>query len=219
MFDAQGFLYFSIGDRGQQEQAQDLSRPNGKIHRLHRDGRIPADNPFAGRPDALPSIFSFGHRNPQGLAIHPQNGTLWALEHGPRGGDELNRIRSGANYGWPVITYGINYNGTVITNRRQKEGLEQPIYYWRPSTAVCGLNFYTGDMFPFWRQGLLVANLRYRDVRLLSLADERVIHEEVILKDYGRVREAVGGPDGAVYVVVNKPDEILRLSSRGQAPQ
>ncbi len=219
VFDAQGFLYFSIGDRGQQEQAQDLSQPNGKIHRLHRDGRIPADNPFAGRPDALPSIFSFGHRNPQGLAIHPQNGTLWALEHGPRGGDELNRIRSGANYGWPVITYGINYNGTVITNRRQKEGLEQPIYYWRPSTAVCGLNFYTGDMFPFWRQGLLVANLRYRDVRLLSLADERVIHEEVILKDYGRVREAVGGPDGAVYVVVNKPDEILRLSSRGQAPQ
>ncbi len=151
VFDAAGFLYFSIGDRGIQNQAQDLSRPNGKIHRLHRDGRIPADNPFVEHKDALPSIFSLGHRNPQGLAVHPQNGTLWALEHGPRGGDELNRIRSGANYGWPVITYGINYSGTIITDLRQQEGLEQPIYYWRPSTAVCGLSFYAGGMFPFWR--------------------------------------------------------------------
>ncbi len=216
VFDAQGFLYFSIGDRGLQDQAQDLRRPNGKIHRLHRDGRIPPDNPFVGHRDALPSIFSRGHRNPQGLAFHPQRDELWALEHGPRGGDELNLIRAGANYGWPVITYGINYSGTIITDQRRKEGMVQPIYYWRPSTAVCGLSFYTGDMFPFWKGHLLVANLKYRDLRLLSLADQRVIHEEVILQDVGRMREAVSGPDGAIYVVINEPDEILRISSRGR---
>ena len=169
-----------------------------------------------GHRDALPSIFSRGHRNPQGLAFHPQRDELWALEHGPRGGDELNLIRAGANYGWPVITYGINYSGTIITDQRRKEGMAQPIYYWRPSTAVCGLSFYTGDMFPFWKGHLLVANLKYRDLRLLSLADQRVIHEEVILQDVGRMREAVSGPDGAIYVVINEPDEILRISSRGR---
>jgi glucose/arabinose dehydrogenase len=216
VFDPAGHLYFSIGDRGLPDQAQDLSRPNGKIHRLHRDGRVPADNPFAGRADVLPSIFSLGHRNPQGLAVHPANGRLWALEHGPRGGDELNRIKAGGNYGWPVITYGINYSGTIITDQRRRDGLEQPIYFWRPSTAVCGLNFYTGDMFPFWQNQLLAANLKYQDVRLLTLAGPRVIHEEVILKDFGRVREAVGGPDGAIYVVINTPDEILRISAEGR---
>ena len=216
VFDDRGFLYFSIGDRGIQEQAQDLARPNGKIHRLHRDGRIPADNPFAGRPGAMASVYSLGHRNPQGLAVHPQHNTLWALEHGPLGGDELNLIRAGANYGWPVITYGINYNGTIITDQRRQAGLEQPVYFWRPSTAVCGLNFYTGAMFPFWQGGLLVANLKYRDLRLLTLAEGRVMHEEIILKDFGRVREAVGGPDGAVYAVVNDPDAILRIASRGR---
>lgn len=218
VFDPAGHLYFSIGDRGVQDQAQDLNRPNGKIHRLHRDGRIPADNPFVGRADALPSIFSLGHRNPQGLAVHPQRGEVWALEHGPRGGDELNRISSGANYGWPVITYGINYNGTVITDQRRRAGFEQPVFFWRPSTAVCGLNFYTGGMFPFWKDQLLVANLKYQDIRLLTLAGPRVIHEEVILKEFGRVREAVGGPDGAIYAVVNAPDEILRIASGGRRP-
>ncbi len=216
VFDRQGYLYFAIGDRGIQDQAQDLKRPNGKIHRLHRDGRIPADNPFVGRTEAMASIYSLGHRNPQGLAFDPRDDSLWALEHGPRGGDELNLIRAGANYGWPVITYGINYNGTIITDQRRKDGLEQPIYFWRPSTAVCGLSFYTGAMFPFWQNNLLVANLKDRDVRLLTLAGARVMHEEVILKDFGRVREAVGGPDGAIYVVVNTPDEILRVSSQGR---
>jgi glucose/arabinose dehydrogenase len=212
VFDRQGVLYFSIGDRGRPEQAQDLSRPNGKVHRIHRDGTIPRDNPFANRPTAMPSIFSYGHRNPQGLALYPATGELWALEHGPRGGDELNICRAGKNYGWPVITYGINYDGTVISEVRRRDGMEQPIYYWKPSTAVCGLNVVDGRMFPYWQGRLLVANLKVRDVRLLDIDAGRVMHEETVLKDFGRVREAVCGPDGAVYLVVNEPNAVLRVS-------
>jgi glucose/arabinose dehydrogenase len=212
VFDAEGRLYFSIGDRGAQSQAQDLSRPNGKVHRIHRDGSIPSDNPFVGRDDALPSIFSYGHRNPQGLAIHPETDALWGVEHGPRGGDELNRIVAGRNYGWPVITYGINYDGTIITEERAREGMEQPVLYWRPSIAVSGLDVYDGQAFPYWRNHLLVGALRDQEVRLLSLAGNHVQHQEVILKNAGRVREAVTGPDGAIYVVVNAPGAILRLS-------
>ena len=212
VFDRRGFLYFSIGDRGRQDHAQDLGRPNGKVHRIHRDGSIPTDNPFVMHKGAMPTIFSYGHRNPQGLAVHPVTDGLWALEHGPRGGDELNLCQSGQNYGWPVITYGINYNGTVISEERQRDGMVQPIFYWNPSTAVCGLNFYRGNMFPYWNHHLLVANLKFQDVRLLTITKERVMHEEVILKDFGRVREAVSGPDGAIYVVTNEPDGILRVS-------
>jgi glucose/arabinose dehydrogenase len=212
VFDAEGRLYFSIGDRGAQSQAQDLSRPNGKVHRIHRDGSIPSDNPFVGRDDALPSVFSYGHRNPQGLAIHPETDALWGVEHGPRGGDELNRIVAGRNYGWPVITYGINYDGTIITEERAREGMEQPVLYWRPSIAVSGLDVYDGQAFPYWRNHLLVGALRDQEVRLLSLAGNHVQHQEVILKNAGRVREAVTGPDGAIYVVVNAPGAILRLS-------
>ncbi|NBB72239.1 MAG: hypothetical protein GVY35_01010 [Bacteroidetes bacterium] len=212
VFDAEGRLYFSIGDRGAQSQAQDLSRPNGKVHRIHRDGSIPSDNPFVGRDDALPSIFSYGHRNPQGLTIHPETDALWGVEHGPRGGDELNRIVAGRNYGWPVITYGINYDGTIITEERAREGMEQPVLYWRPSIAVSGLDVYDGQDFPYWRNHLLVGALRDQEVRLLSLAGNHVQHQEVILKNAGRVREAVTGPDGAIYVVVNAPGAILRLS-------
>jgi aldose sugar dehydrogenase len=219
VFDKEGFLFFAIGDRGRSEHAQDLSLPNGKVHRIHRDGRIPGDNPFVGRPDALPTIYSYGHRNPQGLAIDPDNGQLWALEHGPRGGDELNICRPGKNYGWPVITYGINYDGTIITTERRRDGMEQPVYYWNPSIAVCGLDFYQGAMFPYWNKHLIVSALVYEEVRILNVEGDRVMHEELILKDMGRVREAVTGPDGAIYAVVNEPDEILRISSLGPVRQ
>lgn len=212
VFSPEGHLYFSIGDRGMKEQAQDLSLPNGKIHRIHRDGSIPQDNPFINQDGALPSIFSYGHRNPQGVAVHPETGEVWAVEHGPRGGDELNRVVAGQNYGWPEITYGINYDGTIITGDRAKEGMEQPVLYWRPSIAVSGLDFYSGEAFPYWRNHLLVGALRDQEVRLLSLAGDRVQHQEVILKDAGRVREAVTGPDGAIYVVLNAPPMVLRLS-------
>ena len=216
VFDPDGHLYFSIGDRGMMDLAQDLSRPNGKIHRIHTDGSIPADNPFVDRDDALPSIFSYGHRNPQGVAVHPETGEVWAVEHGPRGGDELNRVHRGRNYGWPVISYGINYNGTVLTEERSRPDMEQPIRYWRPSIAVSGLGFYDGSAMPYWTNKMLVGALRDEEVRLVQLEDGRVIHEEVILKNAGRVREAQPGPDGSIYVVLNEPDMVVRLVPRLQ---
>ncbi|MEM6783437.1 MAG: PQQ-dependent sugar dehydrogenase [Bacteroidota bacterium] len=220
VFDPQGFLYFAIGDRGVQDDAQRLNRPNGKIYRLRPDGTVPPDNPFADSGAAVPGIYTLGNRNPQGLTVDPLTGDVWAVEHGPRGGDELNRIEAGVNYGWPTITYGINYNGTVITERRRAEGMQQPVYYWRPSPAVAGTEFYTGRLFARWTNQLLVTSLAYQDVRLLTLERDdalgpRVLHEEIILEDFGRVREAVNGPDGAIYVVTNSPDRILRLSPVG----
>ncbi len=212
VFDADGYLYFAVGDRGAQNQAQDLTRPNGKVHRIHTDGRIPTDNPFAETEGALKTIYSYGHRNPQGMAVNPVTGKIWDGEHGPMGGDELNVVARGKNYGWPEITYGLNYNGTIVSDRASQPGMEQPTLYWRPSIAICGINFYQGNMFPKWQNKLLVASLKYEDVRVLSVDGDRVIHEEVILKNAGRVREAISGPDGAVYVVLNQPDAILRLT-------
>jgi glucose/arabinose dehydrogenase len=213
VFDPEGHLYFSIGDRGAQDQAQDITRPNGKVHRVHRDGSIPEDNPFVNEPDAIPSIFSYGNRNPQGLAVHPQTGEVWETEHGPMGGDEVNIIRKGNNYGWPVITYGRNYNGTSITDITRKEGMEQPIIYWKPSIAVCGMEFYQGNEFPKWENKLMVGALAYEEVRLLTIADNRIMHDEVIMKNVGRVRDVAPGPDGAVYVVMNDPDVVLKLTA------
>ncbi len=217
VFDDEKYLYFAIGDRGRQDNAQSVRLPNGKIHRVTRDGNIPVDNPFAGQKAALPSVFSFGHRNPQGLSIHPVTGEIWSSEHGPRGGDELNIIRRGVNYGWPVISYGINYNGSIITRERELPGMEQPVWFWRPSTGVCAIEFYTGSEFPYWQNHLLVAGLASRDLRLLTIEGGRVLHEEVILQGLGRVRDVSNGPDGAIYVALNSPDEILRLSSAGEA--
>ena len=210
-FDPQGYLYFSIGERGMMEHAQLLDRPNGKIHRINRDGSIPKDNPFVNIAGALPTIYTFGNRNPQGMAVHPQTGQIWASEHGPLGGDELNLIEYGKNYGWPVISYGKNYDGSAITRLTEKPGMEQPVFYWKPSTAVCGMDFYSGDMFPLWKDRLLVGALKYEDVRVLNIKNNRVIHEQVIVKNLGRVRDVACGPDGAIYVVLNQPGTVLRL--------
>jgi glucose/arabinose dehydrogenase len=216
-FGPEGHLYFSIGDRGAWPVdtttvfAQHLDRPGGKVYRVHRDGSIPEDNPFVDRDDALEAIYTYGHRNPQGLDTHPRTGTIWATEHGPRGGDELNRLRVGQNYGWPTITYGINYPGDIITRKRRKEGLEQPVFFWRPSIATSGFSFYEGDAFPYWQNQGLVSALKDQSVRLLTMAEGRVLHQEVILKGAGRVREAVPGPDGAVYVVLNAPSRVVRI--------
>lgn len=220
VFDPQGRLYVSIGDRGDwplypdsvMMQAQQLDRPNGKIHRLHRDGSIPNENPFVGRDEALPSIYTLGHRNPQGLAVHPETGRVWALEHGPRGGDELNLLRSGQNYGWPEITYGINYDGSIITRERRKQGMEQPIAYWRPSIAASGLSFYRGDDFPYWQHQLLASTLKAEELRLLTLHEDRVMHQEIIFAGAGPIREAVPGPEGAIYIVFEPPPRIVRLT-------
>ncbi len=211
VFDPAGYLFFPIGERGQMQDAQDLTRPNGKVHRVFDDGRIPPDNPFVKTNHALPTIWSYGHRNPQGLARHPETGDLWETEHGPRGGDELNLIRRGLNYGWPTITYGMNYNGTPITALTAKEGLEQPVIHWTPSIAVCGMAFYTGDRFPRWRHNLLVTGLASEQVRRIVLEGHHVLEQEVLFKGIGRVRDVAVGPDGFVYVVLNKPDKIVRL--------
>ncbi len=216
VFDRKGHLFFGIGDRGRRERAQDLSMPNGKIYRLYRDGRCPRENPFYEKEEALPQIFAYGIRNPQGLAVHPQTDLLWETEHGPLGGDEVNLIRPGKNYGWPEITYGKNYNGTLISEYRVKAGMEQPTYYWRPSIAVCGMDFVTGDLFPKWENYLLVTALKYEEVRLLNVKDDCVLHDEIILKNAGRVRDVGCGPDGAIYPVLNAPGTILRLTPGSQ---
>ena len=211
VFDNEGYLYFSIGDRGQRKLAQSIQLPNGKIHRLHDDGQVPSDNPFVDHEDAIKSIWSFGHRNPQGLAVHPQTGQIWATEHGPRGGDELNHIKKGTNYGWPAITYGINYNGTLITDRTHKEGLEQPVLYWNPSIAVCGIDFYDGARFGHWKNNLLVTALAFKQLLRIGFEGERVIHQEIIYEPGSRIRDVETGPDGLIYVALEDPGRVVRL--------
>jgi len=216
VFDEEGRLYFAIGERGLQDHAQDLTRPNGKTHRVNTDGSIPEDNPFVDVDDAVKSIFSYGNRNIQGMAVHPETGEIWATEHGPMGGDELNVIRKGVNYGWPVITYGRNYNGRPVTDITRKEGMAQPSLYWKPSIAVCGLDFVRGDEFPLWENHLLAGALRYEEVQLLTVTDDRVMHSETIVKNWGRVRDVECGPDGAIYVVLNDPGKVIKLTSGGE---
>lgn len=199
--------------------AQELDRPNGKIHRIWPDGRVPKDNPFVGREDALGSIWSYGHRNPQGMVLHPATGGLWATEHGPRGGDELNLIRRGANYGWPEVTHGMNYNGTPITAHTQKPGMINPVVDWTPSLAVCGMDVVTGDAFPAWRGDLLVSGLAAQELRRLALEDGEVVREEVLIKDRGRVRDIACAPDGTIYILSmttgNKVGRVQRLRPAG----
>ena len=206
-----GYLFFSIGERGSMHDAQDLSRPNGKVHRVFDDGRIPKDNPFVGHSNAFPTIWSYGHRNPQGLDKHPVTGDLWDTEHGPRGGDELNLVIKGRNYGWPVITYGMNYNGTPMTDLTAKEGMEQPVIHWTPSIAVCGIDFYEGDKFPKWRNQLFVTALAQQEVRRVAIEGRKVAEQEVLFSGIGRVRDIESAPDGYLYVIFNKPDRIARM--------
>lgn len=212
VFDGKGYLFFSIGERGFQDHAQDVTRPNGKVHRIKTDGSIPKDNPFAKKKGAIPSIYSYGNRNAQGLAVHPETGYVWETEHGPMGGDEINVIESGKNYGWPVATYGRNYTGQLVSELTEKEGIEAPALYWRPSIAVCGIDFYNGGQFPKWKNALLVTALKDEELRVVTVKDKRVLHEELILKNIGRARDVGVGPDGAIYLVTNSPDAILRLS-------
>ena len=212
VFDPNGFLYFSIGERGIAHHAQDIRRPNGKIHRIFKNGSIPSDNPFVERDDALPTIFTFGNRNPQGLAVHPATGHIWETEHGPMGGDELNVIHGGANYGWPSITYGRNYDGGVVSDHRERQGMRQPTLYWKPSIAVSGIHFVDSPSFPRWKNHLLVGALKYEEVRLLDIENDRVMHQEIILKNAGRIRDVCSAPDGAIYLVTNGPDTILKLT-------
>jgi len=214
-FDEKNRLYFSIGDRGARHDAQDLGRANGKIYRLQDDGDIPEGNPFADRPGAIPGIHTYGHRNPQGLAFHPETGDLWAAEHGPRGGDELNLIEKGENYGWPIVTYGTEYSREVITFERDREGLVHPVWHWTPSIAPCGIAFYQGDEFPLWNGNLLVTSLKFQQLQRVQIHDRRVVNIETILEGEGRVRDVASAPDGSIYVLLNAPGRVVRLVRTG----
>ncbi|MCH6257237.1 PQQ-dependent sugar dehydrogenase [Puniceicoccaceae bacterium K14] len=197
------YLFFGIGDRGQQDQAQDISRPNGKIHRLYADGRIPENNPFAKNKEAIPSIWAYGNRNPQGLVLHPETGNLWEAEHGPRGGDEINLIEAGNNYGWPVITYGMNYNGSPITDIVEKPDMEQPKHYWTPSIAVSGISFYSGNTFSKWKHNLFVGGLSAGELHRLEIHDNEITSDEILFRTRDRIRDVVEGPDGLLYIIIN----------------
>jgi len=204
VFDRDGYLYLSVGDRGQHfEHPQKLDNHCGKIHRLNDDGSIPGDNPFVKNFVAMPSIYAYGNRNPQGMVIHPTTGAVWAHEHGPKGGDEINIIEKGKNYGWPVISYGINYNGTVLTKETAKEGMEQPLTYWVPSIAPSGMEFITSDRYgAAWKGNLLVGSLSFQYLHRCIIENGKVTGQEKLLEDIGRVRSIRQGPDGFIYLGV-----------------
>lgn len=202
-FDNEGYLYFTIGDRGSRdENPQNIKLDGGKVYRLHDDGRIPADNPFVDHSGAKKAIYTYGNRNPQGMAKNPETGAIWIHEHGPKGGDEVNIVKKGANYGWPVISYGVNYSGSKFTEETARPGMEQPVYYWTPSIAPCGMDFVTGNKYPDWKGHLLVGSLKFNYVELLKLNGDEVIEREKIAEDIGRVRNVKMGPDGFIYIAV-----------------
>ena len=225
VIDDDGYLFLTAGDRQvpstgdlTAHPAQDLSNHHGVIVRLHDDGSVPNDNPFVGRDDALPEIWSYGHRNPQGLAIHPETGDLWMTEHGPQGGDELNRVQPGLNYGWPVVGFGVNYvSSTPIHSRQSLTGMERPAHFWVPSIATSGLMVYTGDKFPMWHGSIFAGALAGEQLARLHMSDDyrEVIVEETLAYGMGRIRDVRQGPDGYIYIAISDragdPTEIVRL--------
>jgi len=224
-FDNDGYLFVTAGDRQvpstgdlTAHPAQDLSNHHGVIVRLNDDGSVPSDNPFVGQTGALPEIWSYGHRSPQGLAIHPETGDLWMTEHGPQGGDELNRILPGANYGWPVVGYGVNYvSSTPIHERQSLTGMERPTHFWVPSIATSGLMVYTGDKFPMWRGNIIAGSLAGERLARLQMTDDfrSVVIEEPLLYGMGRLRDVRQGPDGYIYVAISDrsgaPTQVVRM--------
>lgn len=213
-FDKKGYLFFSVGERGMEKEfPQFTDNDNGKIHRLNDDGTVPKDNPFVGKDPAKfhPSIYSYGQRNPQGLTLNPFTGAIWETEHGPRGGDEINIIQPGRNYGWPVISYGINYDGKPITNISKKEGMEQPISYFIPSIAPSGLTFVNSDKYPAWKGNLMIGSLRFNYLNRCVIKDNKVVSQEKVLVNLGRMRNVELGADGYLYVGTENPGMVFRL--------
>ncbi|OOG23254.1 hypothetical protein B1C78_11890 [Thioalkalivibrio denitrificans] len=214
LFDRDGYLYITVGDRGTMDRSQRLDDHAGTTIRLYDDGRIPGDNPFVGRNDARPEIYTYGNRNAQGMALHPETGDVWQNEHGPRGGDEVNLIRAGINYGWPVITHGVDYSGATIGEGiTEKEGMEQPVHHWTPSIAPSGMAFYTGDAFPRWQGNLFVGALAHTHVARLVMDGERVVEEETLLREMGqRIRDVRQGPDGYLWLLTDhRNGRLLRV--------
>src|SRR4051794_17899956 len=207
VFDRAGLMYVSTGERYNRPRAQNLGDLGGKIVRLRDDGTVPPDNPFVGRPAARPEIFTWGHRNPQGLALHPATGKVWEVEHGPKGGDELNPLKGGANYGWPLATHGIDYDGSIISPNRSLPGMEDPIRFWVPSISPCGLCFYTGDKFPGWKGSLFTGGLSAYALFRIELDGERYVGEErVIERHLPYIRDVRQGADGLLYLVTHSDD-------------
>jgi glucose/arabinose dehydrogenase len=212
LFDKKGDLYFTIGDMARAMDSQSPGKPTGKVFRIHADGSIPADNPFVRDKKALPAIFTIGNRNVQGIAQHPVTGEIWATEHGPMGGDELNILKNGANYGWPIITYGVDYSGEIVSKETEKPGMERPVVQWTPSPGMSAAQFVTGNLFSRWKNDLLVGALAFEEIRRLVIDKNSVQEQETILKGVGRVRDLKIGPDGALYVLLNDPDMVLRIT-------
>jgi glucose/arabinose dehydrogenase len=202
-FDNENYLYFSVGDRGNRDvYPQDINLDGGKIYRINDDGSIPSDNPFFNNPNAKKAIYSYGHRNPQGMFKHPITGKIWTNEHGPRGGDEINIIKKGKNYGWPKITYGINYSGTTITKNKSLPKMEQPLYYWLPSIAPSSFEYISSDIYPNWKGSLLAGALVFKYIERIGLKNDKVVYRSKIAENLGRPRDIKQGPDGFVYVSI-----------------
>lgn len=230
-FDGNGYLFITIGDRQWPSEgdlsahpSQNLSSHNGTTVRLHEDGRVPEDNPFVGQEGIHPEIWTYGHRNAQGLAVHPETGDVWLNEHGPQGGDELNLIRPGLNYGWPVVGFGVNYRtGIAIHGATHQDGMEPPVHIWVPSIGVTGMLFYTGDAFPDWRGDMIVASLRGEQLVRLTLDGQQVAREEILIHGIGRIRDVRQGPEGIIYLAMDgdargfdgDPTPIVRLIPTG----
>lgn len=213
VFANDGTLFITTGDRGERDRVQDFTINRGQIIRINPDGTIPSDNPFVGTSGYRPEVWSLGHRNPQGAALHPQTGRLWTVEHGARGGDEINIPEAGKNYGWPVISYGKHYTGGRIGIGTEAPGYEQPVYYWDPSIAPSGMSFYSGTVFPAWTGSVFVGALRSRFLSRLSLDGDRVIREEILLQELDeRIRDVREGPDGYLYLLTdNDPGQLIRV--------
>ncbi len=213
VFAPDGTLYVSMGDRGQMQRAQDTGNHQGTIARINPDGSVPADNPFVGRAGALPEIYTYGNRNVQGMALNPRTGIVWAQEHGPQGGDEINILKAGANYGWPAITHGIDYDGSIISRHTAKPGMEQPLLHWTPSIAPSGMAFYDGTRFPRWRGDIFVGALKDRHLRRVDMDGDTVVGQEALLEALDeRIRDVRSGPDGFLYVLTDDDDgRLIRL--------
>lgn len=214
VFDKKGYIFLSLGERGQKENSQDLGRDQGKVVRLHEDGKIPTDNPFVKTAGARPEIWTYGHRNPQGLIINPATGVIWEHEHGPQGGDELNIIEKGKNYGWPLITFGIDYDNSIISKDTARAGLEQPVVYWKPSIAPCGITFLSNDKYKEWKGDLLVGSLKFMYLQHLTVKGNKVTKREIIFDKIGRVRDVRMATDGNVYVVLENSGKVVRISPK-----
>jgi aldose sugar dehydrogenase len=217
VFARDGSLFVTLGERQKGAPAQRLDEHLGKVVRIAPDGSVPPDNPFVGRAGVLPEIWSYGHRNPQGATLHPETGALWTVEHGAQGGDEVNIPRPGRNYGWPVISYGLDYSGARVGEGNAKPGMEQPVHYWDPSIAPSGLVFYTGDKVAAWKGSLFAGSLKFGLVSRLEVNGDKVVKEERLFQGHGgRVRDVRQGPDGYLYLVIQSPvGEILRVEPAG----